>query len=327
MTPRTIAIIGYDGCTALDLTAAAETFHTAAYLSKCSPYQVITASLDGGVFSTGSGLRVLPGCSLDSIGPIDTLILPGGGGLRNPTTGTPIADWIRTNEPRIRRIASVCTGLFGLAATGLLEGRRAATHWRFASLLESQFPGIEVDADAIFVRDGKYYSSAGVTAGIDLALALIEEDLGATTALSVAREMVVYMKRPGGQQQFSDQLRFQTTSAPKIRELVAFVHNHLEEDLGVERLADEARLSPRHFARLFRESLGMPPGEFVERARLGEAVARLAETEVPIDVVATGIGYRSADAFSRAFRRKFGITPSEYRDRFSSPREFIVARC
>jgi len=122
-------------------------------------------------------------------------------------------------------------------------------------------------------------------------------------------------------------LRFQTTSAPKIRELVAFVHNHLEEDLGVERLADEARLSPRHFARLFRESLGMPPGEFVERARLGEAVARLTGTEVPIDIVATGIGYRSADAFSRAFRRKFGITPSEYRDRFSSPREFIVARC
>jgi transcriptional regulator GlxA family with amidase domain len=311
-------IIGYEGCTALDLTAAAETFHTAAYLGDARPYNAITASVDGKAFDTGSGLRVSPEFSLDSIDTIDTLILPGGAGLRDPAVGTPIGEWILANEPRIRRIASVCTGLFGLAATGLLDGRRAATHWSFAEQVKSLHPTINVDADAIFVRDGKYYTSAGVTAGIDLALALIEEDLGRAAALAVAREMVVYVKRPGGQQQFSDQLRFQTASAPKLRELIAFVHGHLEQDLGVERLADEARLSPRHFARLFRQSMGMPPGEFVERARLSEAVARLTKSEVPIDTISASVGYRSADAFSRAFRRQFGIAPSDYRDRFSS---------
>jgi transcriptional regulator GlxA family with amidase domain len=318
MGQRTVVIIGYDGCTALDLTAAAETFHTAAYLSDPKAYHAITASVDGKAFSVGSGLRVVPDFSLDSIAAIDTLILPGGAGLRDPAIGTPIADWIGANEPRIRRIASVCTGLFGLAATGLLNGRRAATHWRFVDRFKALYPAIHMDADAIFVRDGKYYTSAGVTAGIDLALALIEEDLGRATALAVAREMVVYVKRPGGQQQFSDQLRFQTASAPKLRELIAFVHGHLEQDLGVERLAEEARLSPRHFARLFRQSMGMPPGEFVERARLSEAVARLTKTEVPIETISASVGYRSADAFSRAFRRQFGIAPSDYRDRFSS---------
>ena len=212
MPARTIVIIGYDGCTALDLTAAAETFHTAAYLRDPQPYRAITASVGGASFSTGSGLRVHPDCGLDAIAAIDTLILPGGAGLRDPRVGAPIVDWIRTNEPRIRRIASVCTGLFGLAATGLLDGRRAATHWRFADQLQALHPKIRLDADAIFVRDGKYTSSAGVTAGIDLALALIEEDLGPAAALAVAREMVVYMKRPGGQRQFSDQLRFQTAA-------------------------------------------------------------------------------------------------------------------
>jgi transcriptional regulator GlxA family with amidase domain len=318
MTPRTIVIVGYDGCTALDLTAAAETFHTAAYLRDPKPYRAITASVGGASFSTGSGLRVVSDCGVDAIEAIDTLILPGGAGLRDPKFGAPIVDWIRANEPRIRRIASVCTGLFGLAATGLLDGRRAATHWRFAAQFQALYPKIKLDADAIFVRDGKYYSSAGVTAGIDLALALIEEDLGPAAALSVAREMVVYMKRPGGQQQFSDQLRFQTSSVPRVRELVDFVHGHLDEHLGVERLAEEARLSPRHFTRLFRQSLGMPPGEFVERARLSESLTRLTESAVSIDRLAASVGYRSADAFSRAFRRQFGIAPSDYRERFSS---------
>ena len=316
MQARTIVIIGYDGCTALDLTAAAETFHTAAYLSDPRPYHTITASIGGASFSTESGLRVLADCDLDSIEAIDTLILPGGAGLRNPPTAAPIVKWIRGNEARIRRIASVCTGLFGLAATGLLDGRCAATHWRFAERLKALHPAIEVDADAIFVRDGKFYTSAGVTAGIDLALALIEEDLGAAAALAVAREMVVYLKRPGGQRQYSDQLRFQTSSTPRLREMVDFIGGNLGQDLSVERLAGRARLSPRHFARLFRQSLGVPPGEFVERARLSESTRRLSESEVPIEALTYSLGYRSSDAFSRAFRRQFGIAPSEYRERF-----------
>jgi transcriptional regulator GlxA family with amidase domain len=316
VTPPTVAIIGYDGCTALDLTAAAETFHTAAYLNETQPYDVVTASVDGSPFRTGSGLSVTPDRSLSSLKAIDTLILPGGSSLRNPEVGQPIANWIRANEPRIRRIASVCTGLFGLAATGLLDGRRAATHWRFADQLKQLHPGIEIDADALFVRDGKFTTSAGVTAGIDLALALIEEDLGPSASLAVAREMVVYVKRPGGQQQYSAQLRFQTSSVPRIRKLVDFIEANLHRDLSIERLADEASLSPRHFSRLFRQSLGVPPGEFVEQIRLHESTRRLTETEVPIEVLTYSLGYRSGDAFSRAFRRQFGIAPSEYRERF-----------
>ena len=316
MPARTIVIIGYDGCTALDLTAAAETFHTAAYLRDPQPYRAITASVGGASFSTGSGLRVHPDCGLDAIAAIDTLILPGGAGLRDPRVGAPIVDWIRTNEPRIRRIASVCTGLFGLAATGLLDGRRAATHWRFADQLQALHPKIRLDADAIFVRDGKYTSSAGVTAGIDLALALIEEDLGAA-ALAVAREMVVYMKRPGGQRQFSDQLRFQTSSVPRVRALVDFVHGHLDEDLGVERLAEEAHLAPAFHPPvppIARNAAGR-----VRRTREAERITGSADRDRGADRPAGGsVGYRSADAFSRAFRRQFGIAPSDYRERFSS---------
>lgn len=325
MNQRVIVIVGFEGTTALDLTAAAETFHTASYLLEHRPYRMVTASVDGRPFRAGGGLQVVPECALDSVDAIDTLIVPGGSGLRVPTVAGPIVDWIKRNEPRIRRVASVCTGLFGLAATGLLDGRRATTHWRFAGAVQALHPAIALDSNAIFVRDGKYYTSAGVTAGIDLALALIEEDLGAGAALAVAREMVVYVKRPGGQQQFSDLLRDQTASVPRMRELVHFVHSHLDHDLSVERLAEKAHLSARHFARLFRQSVGMAPAEYVERARLGEAMRRLAESEVAIEPLARSVGYVSADAFARAFRRCFGIPPTEYRERFSStgagPRE------
>jgi transcriptional regulator GlxA family with amidase domain len=315
---RNIVVVGYDRNTALDLVAAADTFHAANYLAEPRPYRMIVASVDGGPFRSNLGLQVTPECRLDEIETIDTLILPGGSGLREPAVGQPIAKWICGNEPRIRRIASVCTGLFGLASTGLMNGRRATTHWRFAAQLKALHPEIELDSNAIFVRDGKFYTSAGVTAGIDLALALIEEDLGPTAALTVARELVVYVKRPGGQHQYSDQLRFQAASVPRMRDVAHFIQTGLDQDLSVERLAEQARLSPRHFARLFRQSLGVPPAEFVERSRLSESMRRLAQSEVPIETLAPSVGYRSADAFSRAFRRQFGIAPSEYRERFSS---------
>ena len=315
---RNIVVLGYDGNTALDLIGAADTFHTAAYLTDPCPYRIVITSIDGKSFRSHLGLQVTPDLPIGEVASIDTLILPGGSGLRDPRVGPQIAGWIRDNEPRIRRIASVCTGLFGLAATGLMNGRRAATHWRFGAQVEALHPEIALDRDAIFVRDGKFYSSAGVTAGIDLALALIEEDLGSAAALAVARELVVYVKRPGGQQQFSDQLRFQTGTVPRMRELVHFVASNLDQELSVERLAEQAHLSPRHFARLFRQALGMPPAAFVERARLGESTRRLAETAVPVETLALSVGYKSADAFSRAFRRHFGIAPSAYRERFSS---------
>lgn len=314
---RTIAIIGFEGNTALDLIAAADTFHAANVVAGGNPYRIVTASADGSSFRSEIGLQVVPDCSLDDIGEIDTLIVPGGAGLRIPDVANPIICWISSNHQRIRRIASVCTGLFGLAATGLLAGRRAATHWRFADALKSLHPAIHVDSDAIFVRDGKFSSSAGVTAGIDLALALIEEDLGATVALAVARELVVFVKRPGGQQQFSEPLRFQTASIPRLRTVGDYVRSHLDGNLSVDRLAAQANLSVRHFSRLFRESSGVSPGKFVEQARLAEAARRLTEASVPVDGVARSVGYRSADVFARAFARRFGVNPSHYRERFS----------
>ncbi|MFL6721675.1 MAG: GlxA family transcriptional regulator [Sphingomonas sp.] len=313
-----IVIVGYEGNTALDLVAAADSFYAASYLHPERAYRVITASVDGRGFRSEVGLHVMPECQLDSIQAIDTLIIPGGAGLRNPAVAAPIVEWIRRNHQRIRRIASICTGAFALAGTGLLDGKRATTHWRFANELKALYPNIEWDSDAIFVRDGKYYTSAGVTAGIDLALALIEEDLGSGVALDVARELVVYVRRPGGQRQYSEPLRFQAASAPKLRDLVDFIQGSLGEDLSVERLAAKGNLSVRQFTRLFRQSLDMPPAEFVERARLSEAVRRLAESAVSIDRLAQSVGYRSADAFSRAFTRRFGIAPSAYRERFSS---------
>jgi len=318
MQQRDIVIIGYEQNTALDLVAAADSFHAANTLEPDPPYRVIIASADGRSFRSEFGLNVVPDCPFDELQSIDTLILPGGSGLRDTAIAKPIVDWIGLNAARISRVASVCTGLFGLAATGLLDGRRATTHWRFAEQLRALHPAVTLDIDAIFVRDGKYYTSAGVTAGIDLALALIEEDLGPRAALAVARELVVYVKRPGGQRQFSDLLRFQTASVPKIRELIHFVDSHLDHELGVEQLAERVHLSVRQFTRIFRESMGMPPAEYVDRARLNEAIRRLTETQTSIDSLAPSIGYRSPDAFARAFRRRFGITPSEYRERFGT---------
>jgi transcriptional regulator GlxA family with amidase domain len=216
--PNIIVIIGFEGNTALDLVGAADTFNTASYLNQPRPYRVITASVDGRCFSSEGGLKTVPDCRLDEVEAIDTLIVPGGAGLREPVVAAPMVAWIKANHQRIRRIASVCTGLFGLAATGLMDGRRAATHWRFAERIAALHPAIDIDPDAIFVRDGKFITSAGVTAGIDLALALIEEDLGPAAALAVARELVVFVKRPGGQSQFSDFLRFEAASAPRLRD-------------------------------------------------------------------------------------------------------------
>ncbi len=324
--PRNVVVLGFDGNTALDLAAAADSFSVANYLSAMRPYRVITASIDGRDFRSEGGFHVLPECAIGDIKVIDTLIIPGGAGLRVPEVADPIVTWIKTNHGRIRRVASVCTGLFGLAATGLLDGRRAATHWRFVDIFKARHPEVRIDPDAIFVRDGKFYSSAGVTAGIDLALALIEEDLGAAAALAAARELVVFVKRPGGQQQFSELLRFQTASLPRLRDVGHHIQSHLDADLSVERLAVKTNLSVRHFTRLFRESMGMPPAEFVERARLDEAARRLTETAVAIDRIALSVGYRSSDAFTRAFGRRFGVAPSQYRERFSSLKGRLAER-
>jgi transcriptional regulator GlxA family with amidase domain len=210
----------------------------------------------------------------------------------------------------------VCTGFFALAQTGLLDGRRVTTHWKFASELASRFPFLKVDANALYIRDGKFYSSAGITAGIDLALALIEEDFGAQVALAVARELVVYMKRPGGQEQFSEPLKFQVASTSRFTDLAAWILVHLDRDLSVEAMAEHTNLCPRQFSRRFRSEFNSTPAAFVQRLRLDEGRKRLSASDCSVEAVADSVGFHDPDSFRRAFIRRFGVAPSQYRNRF-----------
>jgi transcriptional regulator GlxA family with amidase domain len=311
-----IGVLGYEGVTALDVVGPTEAFASAC-VDDQRPYEVVVLGVTKKPFTAESGVVFKPHRGLDAKVDLDTLIIPGGCGLRNPRLNAKIVSWVRTNAPHIRRVASVCTGIYGLAATGLLDGRRATTHWRFARDVAERFPAITLESNALFLKDGPFYTSAGVTAGIDLALALIEEDLGAPAALAVARELVVYLKRPGGQEQFSEPLQFQIESTDKLAELAAWMRGHLRHDLSVEALAERACLCPRQFTRRFTRVFQRTPAAFVEDLRLAEAQKRLSTRTMTIDGVATSVGFRSADAFRRAFERRFGISPTNYRRQFS----------
>lgn len=315
MNPKRIGILGFDGITALDLVGPAEAFATAK-LGQERCYQVLTIGLSGKPFTAESGIVFSPQKTLASASGLDTVIIPGGCGIRHPPTNSRIAAWLRSRTGQVRRIASVCTGIYGLAASGLLDGRRVTTHWRFARDVALRFPRLRVDPDALFVKDGRFYTSAGVTAGIDLSLALIEEDFGPTVALAVARELVVHLKRSGGQEQYSEPLRFQVQSADRFADLAAWVAGNLDHELSVETMAERAHLCPRHFSRRFKVIFGSTPAAFVEELRLGEARRRLTAGGETIERVAASVGFTSADAFRRTFLRRFGLTPSSYRARF-----------
>jgi transcriptional regulator GlxA family with amidase domain len=321
--PLRIGIIGFDGITALDLVGPLESFANAARQGAAedgnrAAYEVVVLGLTKAPFTAWSGVTFCPQYGLAAAPALDTLILPGGEGLRRPETNAIVAAWVGAHAGGFRRIATVCTGIYGLAPTGLLDGRRVTTHWRHALDVARRFPRLRVDSDPIFIKDGSFYTSGGITAGIDLSLALIEEDYGRGSALSVAREMVVYMKRPGSQAQFSEPLRFQSRTNDRFADLALWIATHLDEELGVERLADRACLSLRQFRRRFRESLGQNPAAYVEMQRLDAALARLTGTGSGIEAVALSVGFKSADAFRRVFEKRFGLAPTAYRNRFSS---------
>ncbi len=325
MTALRVGFIGYDQVNALDVVGPAEAFASAARpdgkggTERC--YEVLIIGLTKRAFVTESGIALQPACTLETAPPLDTLIIPGGSGLRLLETNRKIAAWISERAQTTRRVASVCTGLYGLAATGLLDGRRVTTHWRFAADAAKRFPALRMDPNALFVKDGKFYSSAGVTAGIDLALALIEEDFGSKMALNVAREMVVYLKRSGGQEQYSEPLQFQTAASDRFAQLVAWMTNNPTAEMSIDSLARRASLSPRQFFRRFKEQFGSSPATFVETLRLNEARRRLSAGEPSIANVAESVGFKGADSFRRAFERRFRVTPSKYRRSFGLPSE------
>jgi transcriptional regulator GlxA family with amidase domain len=315
---RRIGFLGFDGAMALDIVGASDAFSCTRLGEAGAPaYEVVLLSVTGRPFATESGIVLSPHRGIRGRLELDTLIVPGGCGLREPERNAEVVAWLRARAPKIRRVATVCTGIYGLAPTGLLDGRRVTTHWRFARDVAARFPALEVVPDALFLKDGGYYTAAGVTSGIDLALALIEEDHGAEAALAVARELVVYLKRPGGQEQYSEPLRFQSRATDRIGEIATWMRGHLRDDLSVEALAARACLCPRQFNRRFRAAFQCTPAAFVTDLRLGEAKRRLALPGISVEEVALSVGFRSDDAFRRAFERRFGVAPSAWRRRFA----------
>jgi transcriptional regulator GlxA family with amidase domain len=320
MKPRRVAFLAFDGVNALDLTGPSEVFASAFVETGGAlvpGYSISILGVSGGrSIRSESGVLFKPHLPLNAKVDIDTLIVPGGRGLRSPPVNARVVRWVKEHAPRIRRIASVCTGVYGLAPTGLLDGRRVTTHWRFVRAVAETFPALMVDPNALYVRDGAFYTSAGVTAGIDLALAMVEEDYGAEVALRAAREMVVYLKRSGGQEQYSEPLRFQVESTDPIAALGVWMRAHLKHDLSVEALSERASLCSRQFSRRFQRAFKQTPAAFVLDLRLGEARRRLATSGTPIDSLAASVGFSSADSFRRAFERRFGLPPTTYRKRF-----------
>ncbi|MEV6312430.1 GlxA family transcriptional regulator [Streptomyces sp. NPDC051840] len=313
MQQRSVCVVLFDGVQSLDVSGPMEVFAGASRFPGVS-YDLRTASLDGAPVRCSSGLKLVPDGALTDATAPDLLLVPGGHGTRDPDPA--LIDWLRRHAPEAGQLVSVCTGALLLAAAGLLDGHRVTTHWSVCEMLARRYPAVEVDPDPVFVRDGRLATSAGVTAGIDLALALVEEAHGRDVALTIARHLVVFLRRPGNQAQFSAQLAAQTAVREPLREVQHWVTGHPDADLSVETLAARARLSPRHFARAFQAETGLTPGKYVERVRLEHARRLLEDTADGVAGISRASGYGTPEAMRRAFVRALGTAPAEYRRRF-----------
>ncbi len=324
-TAISVLFVAFDGVQSLDLTGPLEVFtgandYLVGHAAGGPAYEIAVATLGARPVRTSSGLAIVPDADLRDAHAVHTLVVPGGDGARS--TGSAVEEltgWLRQHAPGARRIASVCTGAFLLARAGLLAGRRVTTHWAYAGALERQYPEVVVDPEPIYVRDGAIVTSAGVTAGIDLALALVEEDVGREAALAVARHLVVFLRRPGGQAQFSAQLRAQLAQRQPLREVQQWITERPAADLSVDSLAARAGLSPRQFARSFTAETGVTPGRYVDRVRLDAARRGLEDSGDGIEQVARNCGYGTPEAMRRAFIRTLGVSPAGYRQRFQAP--------
>jgi transcriptional regulator GlxA family with amidase domain len=319
-----VAVVTYEGAQTLDVTGPLEVFATATrYLRELWPdeppaYAIEILAERAGPVTMASGIALVADRSFRSVrGGIDTLVVCGGN-ARAAATDQTLLRWLQRMESKVHRLAAVCTGAFILASAGLLNGRRATTHWRSANALTREYPAIAVDPDAIFVRDGHIYTSAGVTAGMDLALALVEEDFGREVALMVARLLVLFLKRPGGQSQFSNELAVQMLPSGPLKGLPEWILEHLAEDLPVERLASRVAMSPRNFARVFLKETGATPAKFVERTRIERARRELEDSTVAVETVASLCGFGNAERMRRTFQRHLRVVPQEYRRRFEN---------
>jgi transcriptional regulator GlxA family with amidase domain len=323
--PRQIGILVYPGILLLDAVGPLDVFAAAnLVVAERSPhcpkaYQVEVWSDRVGAIDGSSGVSLNATRLIAAAAPceLDTLVVAGATVIDDPRS-QPCVDWLRHATGGIRRVGGICTGVFLLAEAGLLDGRRAVTHWAFCDELARRYPAILVEPDPIFLRDGPFYTTAGVTAGMDLALAMVQDDLGRDVALDIARRLVLFLKRPGGQSQFSAHLAAQLDGEGPIAELQRWILNHLDNDLTVEALAERVHMSPRNFVRNFEREAGAPPGVFVERARLDAARRALEDGENQLEAVAKHCGFTSAEILRRLFQRRMGLSPTEYRERFRS---------
>lgn len=317
----------------LDITGPLEVFaRTSRWLKdhgrrQDEAYVVEIVAPRRGLFATSSGLRLHADRALSEVGRgLDTLLVAGGVGVRRWHDHPPLVRWLRRQAAHVRRLASICTGAFLLAEAGLLSGKRATTHWGSCEELARRYPDVRVEADRIYVREGSLSTSAGVTAGMDLALALVEEDHGRDVALEVARELVMFLRRPGGQSQFSAQLAVQMAGQEPLRELQAYVLEHPRDDLSVPTLARRVAMSPRNFARVFTREVGMTPARFVTSTRVETARRLLEETNESLESVCAMSGLGTLESMRRAFLHRVGVPPGQYRERFHAPPSPAVSR-
>ena len=323
--PRIVEVLAFPSVQLLDVTGPLQAFATAnehvTQAGGTAPYDlrvVAKAGVKGGQGVTASaGLAITTAPLPRPNSAVDTLIIAGGPGVEAAAADPLFVDWVRQRAAKTRRVASVCTGAFLLAATGALDGRRAATHWSVCKEFAQRYPAVQVEPDPIFVRDGSVWTSAGVTAGIDLALALIEQDLGRTVALAVARYLVVFLKRPGGQAQFSTVLSLQSAE-DQFGALHDWINRHLADDISLPMLADQAGMSERSFSRHYAEATGLTPARAVERLRVEAARRMLSESRLPVKRISQRCGFGSEETMRRSFLRVLSATPQDYRDRFSS---------
>jgi len=318
-TPKSIHVLAFANVQVLDVTGPLQVFASANDLARAQglpmPYAPTVVAAGGGAVMSSAGLALMADPLPDE--DSDTLLIAGGWGVYEAAEDPALVAWVKHQGMRSRRVASVCTGAFLLAASGWLDGRRVATHWTRCEQLAKQHPQLQVEPNPIFIKDGSVWTSAGVTAGIDLALALVEEDLGRAMALEVARHLVVFLKRPGGQSQFSATLALQKQGG-RFDKLHAWIAEHLTRDLGLSSLAAEAGMSERSFVRHYRAETGQTPARAVELIRVETARRLLADSAVPVKRVALQCGFGSEETLRRSFLRAVGVTPQAYRERFNA---------
>jgi transcriptional regulator GlxA family with amidase domain len=313
-----VAVLVFPDFQMLDVMGPIDVFSEGArQAGRRDAYSFELIGMDRTTIIASNGLPLQPTCSIDDApDDIDTLLVAGSPSIESLDLPQRLLDWLQQRAASVRRLGSVCTGTFALARAGLLDGRRVTTHWNSSERLARHYPLLRVEQDQIYIRDGSIYTSAGVSAGMDLALALVEEDLGREVAMKAARELVMFLKRPGGQSQFSSHLAAQTAERDSIRDVQAWVLENLNQDLHVEQLAGRAGMSVRTFTRQFKQDTGVTPADFVESARIDAARRLLEDTSNPLKRIAAWSGFGGPNGLRRAFMRRLGISPMDYRSRF-----------